>query len=80
MTSRAFWLATGERALKTAAQTLLLLWAAVGGIDLFQVNVQESLGLAAGAAALSVLTSIVSAGTPGDGPSLGTEVLAPPTP
>lgn len=80
MNSKAFWLAAGERALKSAAQTLLLLWAAADGFDLFHVNLEESLGLAAGAAALSVLTSIVSAGAGGTGPSLGTEVLAPTTP
>jgi hypothetical protein len=75
MTSKAFWLAAGERALKTAAQTLLLLWAADGGFDLFHVNVQESLGMGAGAAVLSVLTSVASSGIGDPGPSLTTERL-----
>lgn len=71
-------LASLERAAKSSAQTLLLLWAADGGFDLFKVNIGESLSLAGGAAVLSLLTSIVSSGVGNSGPSLTTETLAPP--
>lgn len=51
-----------ERALKTAAQALLSLWL-VGDVafDLLTVNWGSALGVAAGAAVISLLTSVVSA-------------------
>lgn len=74
MGTGAFWIAAGERAAKSFAQALLLLWVADGGLDIFKVNYQESLGLALGAAVISVLSSIASAGVGGRGPSLANEV------
>jgi hypothetical protein len=61
MWTRSFWLATAERALKSLAQCLVGLWIGDSAFDLIQVDWRHALGLAAGAAALSVLTSIVSA-------------------
>lgn len=61
MYSRTFWLAVLERALKSAAQCLIGLWIGDNALDLIHVDWPHTLGLAAGAALLSVLTSIVSA-------------------
>lgn len=57
-----FWKDAGERAVKTAAQALLSLWL-VGDLafDLLTVDWGSALGVAAGAAVISVLTSLVSA-------------------
>ena len=76
--SKAFWLAVLERAAKTAANSLLVMWAGDAGLDIMSVDVQHALGLAGGAAALSVLMSIASVGVGNKGPSLTTEALAPP--
>ena len=57
-----FWKQLAERAVKSAAQALLLLWAADAGFNILSVNLTEALGLAGGAAVLSGLTSIVTAG------------------
>lgn len=58
-----FWKDAAERAIKTIAQTLLALWL-VGDVafNALSVDWKEALGIAVGAAILSVLTSIVSAG------------------
>lgn len=61
MGTRAFWADVAERAVKTAAQCLLALWAG-DGVSLLHLDWPTSLGLAGTAAALSVLTSIASAG------------------
>lgn len=54
-----FVLATGERAIKTAAQTAL---ATLGGgvINVWHIPVHESIGIVAGATIASVLTSLAS--------------------
>ncbi len=59
MWTRKFWLATAERALKTFAQTFVLLLGA-GAVDLLSVPWRVDLSLSIGAALLSVLTSIAS--------------------
>ena len=71
----AFWKDAGERALKTAAQAVILGLGLAQGANLFDMDWKAALGLAAGGAALSLLTSIVSApfGTKGTA-SLETEV------
>ncbi|MEV6526899.1 holin [Longispora sp. NPDC051575] len=76
LTTRAFWTATAERALKTFAQTLiaaLTLGAVAGtiGVDVLSVDWATALSLSAGATLLSVLTSVASGpiGAPGS-PSL----------
>lgn len=73
-----FWKAAAERAIKTFAQTLVVLLGA-GRVDVLAIDWPQALSLSAGAALVSVLTSIgsdwVSAA---DGPSLtDAEVLAP---
>ena len=72
MWSKRFWLSLVERAIKTFAQALIAIWplgdAALGLID---VDWEKSLSIAGLAAAVSVLTSIVSAPVGPDGsPSL----------
>lgn len=73
-----FWKAAAERAVKTFAQTLVVLLGA-GRVDVLAIDWPQALSLAAGAAVVSVLTSIASdAVTAQDGPSLtDAEVLAP---
>jgi hypothetical protein len=75
MFTAAFWRATAERAVKTFAQTLVALLSA-GAFNVLKAEWQESLGVAAGAAVLSVLTSIASAGVGNSGPSLGPETVS----
>lgn len=67
MASTAFWTGAFDRAIKSFAQALLLLWGADEGFNLIDIQLVPSLGVAAGAAVLSLLTSIVSApvGEPG---------------
>lgn len=55
-----FWKAAAERAVKSAAQALVLLWAADGGFNILDVNYPEAFGLSGGAAMLSLLTSVIS--------------------
>jgi hypothetical protein len=62
MWTKSFWKQAAERATKSAAQALVLLWAGDGVFNSFTVNAGEAAGIALGAAALSVLTSIVTSG------------------
>lgn len=68
--TRTFWIDATERALKSAAQGAL---AAAGqdvvSIDLFAADWRSVAGAAAGMAALSILTSVASARTPGISPA-----------
>jgi hypothetical protein len=57
ITSKAFWIALGERAAKTAAQTLIAVWGAQS-FNVIAANWQSVLTVALGAAAMSVLTSL----------------------
>lgn len=61
MMNGSFWVGALERAVKTAAQSLLSLWL-VGDVafNLLSIDWGASLGVAAGAAVLSLLSSIVS--------------------
>ncbi len=69
MFSRPFWVASFERATKSAAQAIIgVIGQDAIGIDLFDVNLSNTAGTAAGAALLSLLTSIVSSQW-GDSPS-----------
>ena len=76
MWTLAFWKATAERALKTAAQAPLTAWL-VGDVALsaWSVDWKDAAGLALGGALVSVLTSVASAPVNGPGPSLGAERL-----
>lgn len=68
--SRSFWLDAAERAIKSGAQGALL---AIGqdaiSVDLFAADWRAVVGVAAGMAALSILTSVASAGSPGLSPA-----------
>lgn len=56
-----YWTGVVDRAVKSFAQQLLVLWGADAGLDILHVDWATALGLAGGAAVLSLLTSIVSA-------------------
>lgn len=75
MFTKAFWLATAERAAKTLAQSLVAVLTATGTglIDTDWVGIWSTAGMAT---LLSLLTSMASTST-GTGPSLGTEELPP---
>ncbi len=69
MFSKPFWIASFERATKSAAQAIIgVIGQDAVGIDLFDSNLTNIAGTAAGAALLSLLTSIVSSQW-GDSPS-----------
>jgi hypothetical protein len=70
-----YWLAVLERAVKTFAQTTLALWGADVGLNAIELNWKNTLGTAALAAGLSVLTSLASTGFGSSGPSVGPETL-----
>lgn len=61
MFTKLFWRDASERAGKSFAQALLLLWAADGAFNVLTIDVPAAFGVAAGAAVLSLLTSVVSA-------------------
>lgn len=61
MLTAPFWSGAIDRAVKSFAQALIVLWGADEGFSILDVSLGGTLGVAAGAAALSVLTSIVSA-------------------
>lgn len=61
MLTTAFWLGAADRSVKSAAQALLLLWGADAGLNLLTIEPLPALGMAGGAAVLSLLTSIASA-------------------
>ncbi len=75
-----YWKQVGERAAKSAAQALLGLWA-LDGFNTLDADYQLAFGVASGAAVLSVLTSLVTAGF-GEKDSPSAVVLAsrPPEP
>lgn len=67
MRTAGFWVGAFDRAIKSFAQALLLLWGADAGLNLLDVNFVQALGVGAGALVLSLLTSIVSAPVGDDG-------------
>lgn len=80
MWNKTFWLAALERAVKSAAQGLLGMWA-LANFDVLHADWKLAIGVALGAALLSLLTSLVSSPfgpTPGS-PSLVPEPGAPTT-
>ena len=69
--TRSFWADAGERALKSAAQAVLgTALVADRAFDVLHADASVLIGAAATGAALSVLTSIVSAPVGGPGASL----------
>lgn len=61
MWTKNFWKQAAERAVKSAAQGLLGMWA-LDGFNILNADFRLAGGVAAGAAVLSVLTSIVTSG------------------
>jgi hypothetical protein len=61
MLTASFWIGAADRAVKSAAQSLLLVWGADEAFNIIEVDLGPTFGVAAGAAVLSLLTSIVSA-------------------
>lgn len=76
ITDKFFWIRTSERAVKTFAQSLALVFLGDQAYNVISVNWPQALGLAATGALLSVLTSIGST-TVGDSnsPSLVENVV-----
>ena len=63
MFTQSFWKGAAERAAKSAAQALILFWGVGDGLlNLWSVSPVESLGIAAGAVVLSVLSSLLTVG------------------
>jgi hypothetical protein len=60
MLTAAFWTGAVDRSVKSFAQALLLLWGADAGFNILEISIGPALGVAGGAAALSLLTSIAS--------------------
>jgi len=67
MLTKAFWIGLVDRAVKSFAQALVLFWGADAGLNILTIDFKTALGLGAGYALLSVLTSLASApsGDPG---------------
>lgn len=79
MWTKRFWKATAERAIKTAAQALVVLAGGDAVFDAFKFDWATAGGVALGAGVLSVCTSLASMAISGSGPSLtNDEVLAGP--
>lgn len=62
MFTRIFWQAAAERAAKSGAQALLILWGGDAVFSAWDADWPAAGGVAVGAAVLSLLTSVVSAG------------------
>ena len=77
LSEKLFWVAAGERAVKTFAQSLVALFAA--GVTILNIDWQQGLAVAATAALVSVLTSVASVRLGEfEGPSLAGEAVVEP--
>lgn len=75
--TKVFWKAATERAIKSLAQGLIVLFGASKVFNVMEVDWQQAAGVAGGLLVLSYLTSLASSLVTGDGPSLtNNEVLA----
>ena len=73
LVTRGFWIATAERAVKTAAQATIAAWAVGDGLlSAFNIDWTSAAGIALGGGVLSVLSSIASIPIGGTGPSATT--------
>ena len=64
-----FWKETAERAIKTFAQSALAMISA-DAVSVIELDWEAIVGIGATAAVISVLTSVASAGSGPEGPSL----------
>ena len=77
LSEKLFWVAAGERAVKTFAQALVAVFAA--GVTILDVDWQQALAVSVTAAVVSVLTSVASVRLgPFEGPSLVDEAVVEP--
>jgi hypothetical protein len=78
--TRAFWLEAADRAVKSAAQAVILGLGLSEGLDLFTIDWRLAAGIAGGGAFLSLLTSLISAraGTAGNASVLSIPGSTPP--
>ena len=77
LSEKLFWVAAGERAVKTFAQSLVALF--VAGVTVLTIDWQQALAVAATAAVVSVLTSVASVRLGSfEGPSLAGEAVVEP--
>jgi len=83
MWTAAFWKAAAERAIKSAAQGVIMVWLGSTGVagdtvaTLLTLDWATAGYAAGGMALLSVLSSVVSSGVGGPGPSLANETTKP---
>ena len=59
--TKTFWLEALERSIKTVAQSLIIMYGAAEGFNLFTADWGTTGGFAAGGFVLSILTSVASA-------------------
>lgn len=79
MWTLAFWKESLERAIKTAAQSLLALWLVGNVFNVLAVDWGQALGISLGAMMLSFLTSVASlTAGPAGSPSLVTPAAVAP--
>ena len=77
LSEKLFWVAAGERAVKTFAQSLVALF--VAGVTVLTIDWQQGLAVAATAAVVSLLTSVASVRLGSfEGPSLAGEAVVEP--
>lgn len=77
LSEKLFWVAAGERAVKTFAQSLVALF--VAGVTVLTIDWQQALAVSVTAAVVSVLTSVASVRLGQfEGPSLAGEAVVEP--
>lgn len=79
LTTKAFWGAAIERAVKTFAQSVLAV-VGIAGVTPADIDWKQALAVGGLGALASLLTSVVSAPVGNAGPSMASEVLSPPAP